>query len=552
MGQVYGYVSENTPVSSCERFFIMKVCIVQPAYSADYSLSDAYFSETLSYFDACDESMDIIVFPEDSDQPCFCKTKEENDKAVAKYNGILLKKASETAKRCNAMVFVNARFPVGEKFRNTTYAFDRNGKAVGTYDKQHLVASESNVMKLDDDYSFSPTFPTIITIEGIRFAFLTCYDFYFYENYSNIARFYPDVIIGCSHQRSDPQHVLETMGAHLAYNTNAYVLRASVSMGKDSDIGGGSMIVSPDGRIVLNMKSRVGAECAEIDIAKKFYKPCGYGNPPGSHFDYCEIGRRPYKYRPCGPFIARNDDKTAYPRSSAPDGFYGIAPKGSVFAVGAAIAAECDEVMLSVYAARDRKAVICADENLAVPSGRIEEHTAKELSELDFGKGFGEEFSGLSIATLEDIFRKYTDHVLFTLYLKNTDGAAFDKETLTDILRLILLYDAKKYVRFAADNEETLLLLEKEAAAFPRAFVSDEPFDSLLSLAEKHGCDRIYTRTVPTEAEIKKAHEKGLRAGLFADQAEASEKALQNGTDILVSDRCRSVTRAVRHYRNRH
>ena len=67
----------------------MKICIFHPAYSADYARSDEFFEKTLSYLDACDESMDVVVFPEDSDQPCYCASKEQNDEAVAKYNQIL-------------------------------------------------------------------------------------------------------------------------------------------------------------------------------------------------------------------------------------------------------------------------------------------------------------------------------------------------------------------------------------------------------------------------------------------------------------------------------
>lgn len=89
--------------------------------------------------------------------------------------------------------------------------------------------------------------PDVIEIEGVRYGFLTCYDLYFYEAVSNIARQNVDVIIGCSLQRSDPHHVLETMGQFAAYNTNAYLLRSSVSLGEKSMVDGCSMIVVLEG-----------------------------------------------------------------------------------------------------------------------------------------------------------------------------------------------------------------------------------------------------------------------------------------------------------------
>jgi len=218
----------------------MKVCIIQPPYSTDYSLSDEYFEKELELLAQCDESMDLIVMPELSDVPCLAKTKAESDASSAKHNKPLLDEVAKTAKRCNAMVFVNARSPHNGKLRNTTYAFNRQGEIVGTYDKQHLVPSEvdPNKIGLDCDYSFEFSEPTVIEMEGLRFGFLTCYDFYFYEAFANMARQNLDIVIGCSHQRSDTHRALEIMSQFLAYNTNSYVVRSSVSMDVNSDIGG--------------------------------------------------------------------------------------------------------------------------------------------------------------------------------------------------------------------------------------------------------------------------------------------------------------------------
>ena len=55
----------------------MKVCIAQPEYSTDYQRSDELFEKQLELFEMCDESMDLIVFPEACDVPCLAKTKEE-------------------------------------------------------------------------------------------------------------------------------------------------------------------------------------------------------------------------------------------------------------------------------------------------------------------------------------------------------------------------------------------------------------------------------------------------------------------------------------------
>lgn len=88
----------------------MKAFIAQPLYSSDYADSDRLFEAELKMFDACDSSLDVIVFPEFCDCPALAKTKELTEKSYEKYNARLLQKASETAKRCGAHLFVNAAY----------------------------------------------------------------------------------------------------------------------------------------------------------------------------------------------------------------------------------------------------------------------------------------------------------------------------------------------------------------------------------------------------------------------------------------------------------
>lgn len=139
--------------------------------------------------------------PEFCDCPALAKTKEQHEQSSLKYREILLEEAAKTARRCNAIVFLNARSENENGFRNTTFAFNRNGEIVGKYYKQHLVQSEVSVMKLDSDYSFEFSEPTIIEIEGIRFAFLVCYDFYFTTGndavLAQLREISPDICLCC-------------------------------------------------------------------------------------------------------------------------------------------------------------------------------------------------------------------------------------------------------------------------------------------------------------------------------------------------------------------
>ena len=168
----------------------MKACVIQPPYTTDFSKADEHFKYYIDFLDKCDSSMDIIVLPESSDIPALSKTPEQRKELVDKFNKALLDKASETAVRCDAVVFVNARYLSNIGYVNTTYAINRKGEIVGKYFKEHPVPSEVAAVDQDTENAFKFDTPYTVTIDGIKYAFLTCYDFYFYENYLSFSIYF--------------------------------------------------------------------------------------------------------------------------------------------------------------------------------------------------------------------------------------------------------------------------------------------------------------------------------------------------------------------------
>ena len=215
----------------------MKVCVIQPPYSYCHEDMEKTFEALLAMLDACDESLDLIVLPEYSDIPADDKDNARLFASVERQNPILLEKAVATARRCQALLFVNAMDKTPTGYRNTTHAFDREGNAVGKYYKAHPAPSEVKAPEegghgLDVAYSYEYRAPEVLEIEGLRIGFLTCYDFYFYENFPQLARENLDIIIGCSLQRTDTHEALSIINRFLCYQTNAYLVRASVSLGE--------------------------------------------------------------------------------------------------------------------------------------------------------------------------------------------------------------------------------------------------------------------------------------------------------------------------------
>ena len=271
----------------------MKICVIQPKYSFKTEDAERCFNGLLELMDACDDTMDLIVLPEYSDALADMKGKAPFYEMVDRSNARLLEKAAETARRCGAMLFVNAGCKTANGVRNTTYAFDRKGEIAGKYFKEHPAPSEVKTDReggheLDVAYSYQFRTPTVLEMEGLRFAFLTCYDFYFYEHFAQIARQNVDIIIGCSLQRTDTHQALSIINRFLCYQTNAYLVRASVSLGEESPLCGCSTVIAPDGTELVNMKSRAGLATCEIDPTAKYYKPAGHLGAPKAHYQYIE------------------------------------------------------------------------------------------------------------------------------------------------------------------------------------------------------------------------------------------------------------------------
>jgi len=526
----------------------MKACIIQPKYSQKFEESERCFEEQIRLIDMCDESMDIIVLPEACDIPSLAPTREDALLSSSRFNKAILEKARQTAKRCGAMVFVNARsYEESENGRNTTYCFDRDGNLRGKYFKQHLTPGEVSKIKLDSDYTFLHSEPTVIEMEGLRFGFLTCYDFYFYEAFANMARQNLDIIIGCSHQRSDTHLALEIFSQNLAYNTNAYVIRSSVSMDENSDIGGGSMVVAPTGEVLLNMKSRVGIATIEIDPTKKYYKPAGFGNPPSAHYEYIEKGRRPWKYRPAGSAIVRYDDIMPYPRVCAHRGFKSVLPENSLPAFGAAVAMGAEEIELDLWFTKDGEVVSMHDSTLDRVSngtGNIWEYTLAELRELDFGIKRGENYEGMKIPTFEDILKKFACHCVMNIHLKTIGEKP---EYLDKVVKLIRKYDCEKYVYFMSGDDKLLERLQREYPEFMRCCGAGADKWGIVERAIKYGCCKIQLfKPYFNQEMIDKAHANGIICNVFwSDDEEETERFLDMGIDVILTNDYHRISEVV-------
>lgn len=526
----------------------MKVCAIQPPYPYKPEESEDNLKWIIQELDKCDDSIDLIALPEYSNAPSIY-TKEEFPQYVEKLTAPLLDAITKTAKRCKAIIAVNLAYPVEGKLRNTTLLYNREGEIAGNYYKQHLPKNETTIKGMDDSYTFQYREPYVVEVDGIRFAFLTCYDFYFYENFSQLARKNVDIIIGSSHQRGERQDILETIGKFCAFTTNAYLLRASVSMGEEEEVGGCSMLVAPDGKMLFNAKSQIGTFTETIDPKFKYLRSNGFGNPPVRNEQYIEQGRTPWTYRPAGSSIIPDDDKLPYPRVCAHRGFNTVAPENSLPAFGAAVSLGAPEIELDLWATKDGEIVVCHDEEVGRVSdgeGAIPELTYRELLAFDFGCRYSPKFKGLKILRFEEVLAKFSRQAIINIHIKSPDAGHYDEETFQKIVDLIYKYDCPRHVYFMG-LEPVLRTALKVAPEIKRCVGAGSKPWEIVERAKKYQCHKVqFFKPYFNQEMIDEAHASGIKCNLFwSDDPEEAVAFMKMGIDTILTNDYLTIVRAL-------
>lgn len=531
----------------------MKFCIVQPYYSFNSADIDKCYREMMALVDKCDSTMDVIVLPEYCDIPANTDNAEQFNESIEKYNDAVYKKAVETARRCNAIVFANFGFKTELGWRNTTYAFDREGNEVGKYFKAHPAPSEVKTAEyggngMDCSYSYEYEKPYTVDIEGVRYGFMTCYDFYMYEGFASLARQNVDVIIGCSHQRTDTHNALDVIGRFLSYNTNAYLVRSSVSLGEDSKICGCSMIVSPKGEILVDMKSEVGLATCEFDPHEKYYKPAGFKGKPKSHYEYIDEGRRPWLYRNGGSMMIPNDTFLPYPRICAHRGFHALAPENSLPAFGAAVALGADEIEFDIWSTKDGELVSIHDsvlDRVSDGKGYVGDYTYEELLKFDFGSKYSPALKGLHIVKFEEILKKFACTTIMNIHVKIWDEDVYKKGNAPDpqyekIAGLLHQYDCEHHCYTMTVSDKCHREFHEIAPDIHRCVGWDGNKDplSMPKRAIAIGAEKIQLfRPYFNQETVDLAKKHGIICNVFwTDKPEEVREYLDMGIDTILSN----------------
>jgi len=93
-------------------------------------------------------------------------------------------------------------------------------------------------------------------------------------------------------QRGERPDIIRAQSKMIAFRCNAYVARSSFSM-NDEARGGCSMIVAPDGQILVDIGKEIGTVCAEVDPKEKYMRTAGFGGGVVRNDDFISDGLCP-------------------------------------------------------------------------------------------------------------------------------------------------------------------------------------------------------------------------------------------------------------------
>jgi len=506
----------------------MKVRIIQTDYTFDSTKLEEYFNKSVALMEECNEPLDVIVMPEYCDVPAAQTSKKGYFEAFSKYNAPIMEKAKEMAKRCHSNVFINCAYLHENGYRNTTHVIDREGNVIGRYYKAHPAPKEDKPESvggtgMDSSYSVAGELPYTIEVEGVKYGFLTCYDFYLYELLPRIALENVDVIIGCSHQRTDTHQALEIINRYVSYNTNAYLVRASVSLGEDSLIGGCSCIIAPNGDVLVDMKSKVGFATCEIDPKQKYYKAAGFGGAkkaPKSHYEYIEDGRRPWLYRNGGASIVKFNALMPYPRVCADGGIKALAPENTLPSIASAISLGANEVMIKISNTLDG-VLVCTKQNIA-------DKTYAQLLENDIPASV----KGIKIPTLEEVLKKSASQAIFNLVINAKD--------ISSIPNLLKRYDCENHCYFTFSDKEQL---KEFKAKYPKY---DVCLKGSICDAIELGVDKIQVSINDlTDDLIKTAKDNSIKINCEGATEENAKCLIEKGVDTLITENSLEVSQVI-------
>lgn len=269
----------------------MKLTVVQPPYFAGEK-PDEYVVDFLKKKMSRLQSGELMVLPEYSNAGGL--SDPEKELAAAERAADVLAFAAKCAAKAGGYIAVNVLETRQGELKNSTYLFNTKGEVAFIYNKQHLPPSEIKMGVVAGEKNGRCS--CVADVDGIRFAFMTCYDVYFNEQIEFIAAKKPDIIVVPGYQRAERTDIIKAQAKLTAFRCNAFLARSSFSMNSEEH-GGNAMIVAPNGIILATLGAKVGEISYDIEPKQKYTRTAGFGGGVVRNDDFINNGLCPDAFK---------------------------------------------------------------------------------------------------------------------------------------------------------------------------------------------------------------------------------------------------------------
>lgn len=154
---------------------------------------------------------------------------------------------------------------VGEKDRNTTVVFNRQGNMIATYDKFHLFShrGESEGAFLEEGET-----PVIVKTDIGNIGLSICYDIRFPELFRTYAFKGVDIIVNMAAWPESFEEEYVTLAKARAIENQTYFLTAALTgkINQEYNFSGKSMVIDYRGKVVAGLEKEETILHAQIDI----------------------------------------------------------------------------------------------------------------------------------------------------------------------------------------------------------------------------------------------------------------------------------------------
>lgn len=226
-------------------------------------------------------------------------------------------------------------------------------------------------------------------------------------------------------------------------------------------------------------------------------------------------------------------------------GFSSKAPENTEPAFAEAVAVGADFIELDVQLSKDKEIVVFHDKNLSRITGTnelLKNLDYQDLIQLDYGKWFGDEFSGTEIMTLNEVLEKFGNKINLNIEIKKNDDELETAELTAKLVEEYNCIDSCYITSFSYNALRTVKKINPDIKTGLIANVMTYGGYSTL-----HDIDALsLNKRFVSQNLVNNIHLNGKRVFVWTvnDRSEA-EKFISMGADNIITDKPDMVIKAV-------